>query len=97
MSISRQAHYQWQRRRADDEAKFERVVDLVKEKRLRQPRLGTRKLHHLLRPTLAAEGLNLGRDAFSISCAGIACWYCPAGRITRRQTATIVSGAIPTC
>ena len=63
MGISRQAHYQWQRRRADDEAKFERVVDLVKEKRLRQPRLGTRKLHHLLRPTLAAEGLNLGRDA----------------------------------
>ncbi len=63
MGISRQAHYQWQSRRANDEAKFERVVDLVKEKRLRQPRLGTRKLYHLIRPTLAAEGLNLGRDA----------------------------------
>lgn len=63
MGVSRQAHYQWQRRRADDEAKYARVVDLVKEKRLRQPRLGTRKLHHLLRSTLAAEGLNLGRDA----------------------------------
>ena len=59
MGISRQAHYQWQRRRADDEAKYARVVDLVKEKRLRQPRLGTRKLHHLLRPTLAAEGLGV--------------------------------------
>lgn len=63
MGISRQAHYQWQHRRADDAAKCERVVDLVKEKRLRQPRLGTRKLHHLLRPALAAEGLSLGRDA----------------------------------
>ena len=63
MGISRQAHYQWQCRRANDEAKFERIVDLVKEKRLRQPRLGTRKLHHLIRPTLAAEGLSLGRDA----------------------------------
>jgi putative transposase len=45
MGISRQAHYQWLCRRANDEAKFERVVDLVKEQRLRQPRLGTRKLH----------------------------------------------------
>ena len=63
MGISRQAHYQWQCRRAEDEAKFERVVDLVKEKRLRQPRLGARKLHYLIRPTLAAEGLSLGRDA----------------------------------
>ena len=45
MGISRQAHYQWQRRRACDEAKHERIVGLVQEKRLRQPRLGTRKLH----------------------------------------------------
>ncbi len=63
MGISRQAHYQWQRRRALDDAKHERVVALVQEKRLRQPRLGTRKLHHLISPTLAAEGLSLGRDA----------------------------------
>lgn len=63
MGISRQAHYQWQRRRALDDAKHERVVALVQEKRLRQPRLGRRKLHHLISPTLAAEGLSLGRDA----------------------------------
>lgn len=61
--------YQWQCRRANDEAKFERVVDLVKEQRLRQPRLGRRKLHHLIRPTLAAEDLM----PYSISCAGIVC------------------------
>jgi putative transposase len=63
MGISRQAHYQWQCRRARDEAKHERGVALVKEKRLRQPRLGTRKLHHLIGPTLTAEGLGMGRDA----------------------------------
>lgn len=63
MGISRQAHYQWQDRRARDEAKHERALELVKDKRLRQPRLGTRKLHHLLSPMLAAEGLGLGRDA----------------------------------
>ncbi|AXS79271.1 IS3 family transposase [Dechloromonas sp. HYN0024] len=63
MGISRQAHYQWQHRRAQDEVKYERVLELVKTKRLRQPRLGTRKLHHLLGPTLAAEGRGLGRDA----------------------------------
>lgn len=63
MGISRQAHYQWQRRRGCDEAKHERVMAQVLEKRLRQPRLGTRKLHHLIRPTLAAEGMTIGRDA----------------------------------
>ena len=63
MGISRQAHYQWQHRRAQDEVKRERTLELVKTKRLRQPRLGTRKLHHLLGPTLVAEGCGLGRDA----------------------------------
>jgi putative transposase len=62
MGISRQAHYQGQRRRARDEAKHERILELVKSKRLRQPRLGTRKLHHLIRPTLTAAGLDMGRD-----------------------------------
>lgn len=63
MGISRQAHYQWQQRRALDEVKHERVLELVQAKRLRQPRLGTRKLHHLMGPTLSAEGLGIGRDA----------------------------------
>ncbi len=62
MGISRQAHYQWQRRRALDKAKHERILELVKGKRLRQPRLGTRKLHHLISPTLTDAGLDMGRD-----------------------------------
>ena len=39
------------------------VVQLVKAQRLRQPRLGTRKLHHLLRQPLEQSGIALGRDA----------------------------------
>ena len=63
MGISRQAHYQWQHRRAQEAAKHERVLELVTAKRLHQPRLGTRKLLHLMAPTLAAEGMGIGRDA----------------------------------
>lgn len=63
MGISRQAHYQWQHRRALDEAKHERVLNLVRARRLRQPRLGTRKLQHLMAPELEAQGIGIGRDA----------------------------------
>ena len=63
MGISRQAHYQWQHHRAEDKARHERILELVQEKRLRQPRLGTRKLHHLIGPVLATEGQGIGRDA----------------------------------
>jgi putative transposase len=36
---------------------------MVRDRRLRQPRLGTRKLHHVLREPLKQAGLELGRDA----------------------------------
>ncbi|MBN3736959.1 IS3 family transposase, partial [Burkholderia sp. Tr-20390] len=38
------------------------VTTLVRDVRLRQPRLGTRKLHHLLGPALVERGIKLGRD-----------------------------------
>jgi putative transposase len=41
----------------------ERVIELVRCKRLRQPRLGTRKLHHLLSGAFEGAGLKIGRDA----------------------------------
>lgn len=63
MGVSRQSYYQGLRRQAQREARGERVLELVREKRLRQPRLGTRKLHHLITPVLAEAGLKLGRDA----------------------------------
>lgn len=63
MGLSRQAYYQGQRRHAQRECRSEAVVQLVRERRLRQPRMGTRKLHHVLREPLTQAGIGLGRDA----------------------------------
>jgi putative transposase len=63
MGLSRQAYYQGQRRHAQRECRAEVVVQMVRDRRLRQPRLGTRKLHHVLREPLAQAGIGLGRDA----------------------------------
>ena len=38
-------------------------MDWVRQLRLRQPRIGVRKLHHLLREPLARAGIKMGRDA----------------------------------
>lgn len=63
MGVSRQAYYQGRQRSEQRSARSEVVVELVKQKRLRQPRLGTRKLHHLLQGPLKQAGATLGRDA----------------------------------
>jgi putative transposase len=63
MRRSRQAYYQGQQRHAQRERRGQAVVELVRDRRLRQPRLGTRKLHHVLRESLAQAGIGLGRDA----------------------------------
>jgi putative transposase len=63
MGISRQAYYQGRQRNAERGERAETVVRLVNEHRIRQPRLGTRKLHHLLREPLERAGIALGRDA----------------------------------
>lgn len=63
IGISRQAYYQGCQRQVQRDAKHEQVLDLVRERRLRQPRLGTRKLHHLIAPDLELAGLQMGRDA----------------------------------
>ncbi len=62
MGVSRQAYYKQlscQRQRAGSAQK---VVELVCEKRLKQPRLGTRKLHHLIKDELSNVGVKVGRD-----------------------------------
>ena len=63
MGLSRQAYYQDRRRQAERVQRAQTVVQLVRERRLRQPRLGTRKLHHVLREPLQRLGLSMGRDA----------------------------------
>jgi putative transposase len=62
MGISRQAWYKRRQSEARRSSQAEAVSALVREVRLRQPRLGTRKLHHLLGPSLAGCGIKLGRD-----------------------------------
>jgi transposase InsO family protein len=61
MGVSRQAYYQ--RNRAADRRKEQdlRVVQFVRHVRMRQPRLGTRKLHFLLAEQVDSE-LRVGRD-----------------------------------
>lgn len=63
MGISRQGYYKaiaCERKRAQQD---EQVVQLVRQKRQRQPRVGTRKLHYMLQEPLKRAGIKLGRDA----------------------------------
>ncbi len=61
MGISRQAYYK-RNRAIDGRAKeSENVARYVRQLRMRQPRIGTRKLHHLLHQQADAE-LKVGRD-----------------------------------
>ena len=39
------------------------VTQLVRDERMIQPRVGTRKLHHILKDSLAAREIKMGRDA----------------------------------
>jgi putative transposase len=63
MGISRQAYYKrvaCERRRKEQHAS---VVSMVREERRNQPRIGTRKLHHMLHEPLQRQGIEIGRDA----------------------------------
>lgn len=61
--ISRQAYYQQVRVEQATQQRDAEVADWVREVRRRQPRIGTRKLHYLLREPMAKVGFKLGRDA----------------------------------
>ena len=66
MSISRQAYYKRNRTDAARLVLDQKIVDFVEQTRLRQPRMGTRKLHYLLQCQPQLE-LPVGRDRlFSI-------------------------------
>ncbi|MGK8205348.1 IS3 family transposase [Burkholderia cenocepacia] len=62
IGISRQAYYKRCRSEERRGTQAEAVTTLVRNIRLRQPRLGARKLHHLLGPVLDERGIKLGRD-----------------------------------
>lgn len=62
MGWSRQAYYQQIKAEAALHERDAKVVALVREVRRRQPRIGVRKLHHMLRRRSASESIKLGRD-----------------------------------
>jgi putative transposase len=60
--ISRQAHYQQVKRETEKLAKYDCVLDRVKEVRRKHPRMGTRKVLSKIKPDLEQNNLKLGRD-----------------------------------
>lgn len=60
--MSRQNYYAMRRQRQRRTVDEELLVSLVKRERREQPRLGTRKLQHMLGGELAEAGVEIGRD-----------------------------------
>lgn len=59
---SRQSYYQIRHRKDGVSAENEVIVDYVKTYRREMPRIGTRKLHHLLQSQLKTSEIKCGRD-----------------------------------
>ncbi len=62
MGLSRQAVYQWKERLEERHRTLSPVRDMVLSWRRFMPRIGTRKLHYLIKPQLKSQGIKLGRD-----------------------------------
>lgn len=62
VGMSRQAYYQQRTRDQHAQCLEQQVLAEVASIRLQQPRLGTRKLHHLLQGSQHMHGIRLGRD-----------------------------------
>lgn len=63
VGISRQAYYQGITRERQRTGREAMALQRVREERMSQPRLGTRKLHAMLKSEWAESGACLGRDA----------------------------------
>lgn len=61
--ISRQAIYQAEHRYHRREQELAPVKQMVQRIRMDMPRLGTRKLHHLIKDELESREIKMGRDA----------------------------------
>lgn len=64
VGMSRQNYYAARRLRKRREIDEAMIIELVKRERRMQPRLGGRKLLHLIGPELQETGIDLGRDRF---------------------------------
>ena len=63
VGFSRQAYYQGIARAEVRQKQEAFILERVREERMDQPRVGTRKLHTMLKPDLMAAEISLGRDA----------------------------------
>lgn len=64
LGMSRQNYYQRREQRQRQGVDTELVLALARAVRQKLPRVGGRKLAHMLRPSLAEAGVKLGRDGF---------------------------------
>jgi hypothetical protein len=64
LGMTHQHYYQERTRRQRREVDARHVEDLLLSERRVQPRLGGRKLLHILALQLAEDGITLGRDRF---------------------------------
>lgn len=62
LQMSRQNYYAGRKVRQRRQVDGDLLEELVKEARQNQPRLGTRKLYHVLKPELEKAGVKMGRD-----------------------------------
>ena len=62
--MSRQNYYKAKTVRIRNEVDADLIDTLVRSERALQPRLGGKKLHHLLKPQLEKGGVDIGRDRF---------------------------------
>lgn len=60
--ISRQSYYQWKKREIKENYEEEIVLQLVLEKRKRQPKVGSKKLYKMLKNDFDGLGFRIGRD-----------------------------------
>ena len=60
--MSRQNYYKQRRARKRRDVDEGLVVELIKRERKQQPRIGGRKLHHMLGDELVEAGVEIGRD-----------------------------------
>jgi len=61
-NLHRDAYYKYLNRRNHRQAVVNQVLDLVKQERKVQPRVGTRKLYETLQPSFQNADLKIGRD-----------------------------------
>lgn len=64
VEMTRQNYYAQHKERERDEINKEFVVSLVQRERQFQPRIGGKKLYHMLRGEWTKHGVKLGRDRF---------------------------------